>query len=99
MAFSGLGSIITKRLRQKGLERPVQSAVAIDAANVVLNEWFGPDTTASVAQAVSLKQRRLCIASLDAALRYELKLREPELLAAVNRRVGSPCVEQLSVLV
>ncbi len=90
--------MLPKRLRQNGLERPVQAAVAVDIANDVLNEWFGPETTAKSAQAVSLKQRRLCIASLDASLRHELKFREQELLEAVNKRVGVLCAEQLQIL-
>lgn len=68
-------------------------------ANAVLNEWFGPETTARVAQAISIKQRRLCIASLDAAMRQELKFREQELLSTVNKRVGVPCVEQIQILI
>lgn len=99
MAFSTLGSLLPQRLRQNGLERPVQAAAAVHIANQILDEWFGSDTTTTIAQAVSVKQRQICIASLDASMRHELKLREEELIEQINRRSGKLCVERLTVLV
>ena len=99
MAFSTLGSLLPRRLRQNGLERPVQAAAAVEIANQILNEWFGADTSSTIAQAVSIKQRQICIASLDASMRHELKLREEELIAQINQRTGNPCVDRLAVLV
>lgn len=92
-------ALLPQRLRQQGIERPIMAAQALDVANGVLNDWFGAETTALRAQAVSIKFKQLCIASLDAALRQELKLRERDLVLAVNQRLGATAVEGLKLII
>ncbi len=92
-------SLLPQRLRQQGIERPIVAAQTLETANHVLDDIFGAQTSQTRAQAVSIKFKQLSIASLDAALRHELKLREPELVRAINQRVGGPAVEGLKLLV
>ncbi len=99
MAFQTMKSLLPQRLRQNGLARAVQSAQAVGLANLVLDEWFGVHTSQTKAQAVSVKNKQLCVASVDAAIRYELKLREQEFVNAVNNKAGATCVGSLRVIV
>ncbi len=99
MAFQTMKNLLPQRLRQNGLAQPVRVAQAIETANQVLDEWFGAQTTELRAKAVSIKFKQLSIASLDAALRQELKLRERELVSAINSKIGDMAVERLRLLI
>lgn len=98
MAFQTMKSLLPQRLRQTGLERAVQAAQVIEAANRVLDTWFGRQTSERTAQAVSLRSRQLSVASLDAGIRHELRLREPDFIKAVNNTIGQPCVDCLRIV-
>lgn len=99
MGFQTMKSLLPQRLRQQGIERPIMAAQTLDTANLVLDDLFGAQTSQTRAQAVSVKFKQLSIASLDAAFRHELKLRERELVAAINQRLGGPAIEGLKLLV
>ena len=99
MGFTSLGTLLPKRLQQAGLDRAVEATRVLFLADALLDEWFGRGTTASRAKAVSVKQKKLAIASLDASLRYQLRLRERELVSVINERSGKPMIDGLRILV
>lgn len=92
-------SLLPQRLKQTGLARAVHSAQAVEIANGVLNEWFGAQTSLEKARAMFIKNKQVCVASMDAGIRYELKLREREFVDAVNRKAGQVCADSLRVVV
>lgn len=99
MAFKPLGSLLTGRLRQSGLAQGVQAARVVQVANEALNEMFGPQTTETLAQAVSYKMRRIYVASLHASFRQELKFRQDEFIQYICRRLGDGLVQEIQFVI
>lgn len=98
MAFNSLGKLLPQRLKQTGIAREVGISQVIAMANELLNEVFGPETTDYQAQAISLKHRRLSIATMNASFRQELVMRERDFIYRLNQRAGKPMVEAIKVI-
>jgi hypothetical protein len=99
MAFKALGSLLPSRLRQSGIAQGVQAARVVEVANEALNEMFGPETTQTIAQAVSYKMRRLYVASLHASFRQELKFRQQEFTDYIGSRLGEGLVQEIQFVI
>jgi len=99
MAFTSLGKILPNRLRQAGIDHAVQASQVLFIADKLLDEWFGIGTTETNAKAISVKHRKLSIASMDAGLRQKLRMREKEYVSEVNKKAGQTVVEGIRILV
>lgn len=87
MAFSSLRDLLTRSLRTAGIDRQVRAAQAVDAFGAVVAQHLGAPVAAQAA-AVHLRDGVLTVRCGSSAMAQELKLRERELLATLNERVG-----------
>ena len=99
MAFKSLGKLLPRHLKQAGIHRDVQASRIVTIANEILDEWFGKDTTSYNAKAVSIKYKKLSIASANASLRQELHFKKDDLRKEVNKRVGENIVEEIKIVI
>lgn len=99
MAFKPLSTLLTGRLRQNGIAQGVQAAQIIETANEALNQMFGPETTQTIAQAVSYKMRRLYVATLHASFRQELKFRQQEFLSIISGKMGEGLIQEIQFVI
>ena len=61
----------------------------------IFAEVVGP-ALASMCTAVSLEKGRLVIATTHSALAHQLQMEAPDLIAALNRKIGSDAVKRLA---
>lgn len=94
MRFERVGDILPTAIEQLGLTAGVQRALALlrwaDAAAEVL-----PGAEAA-SQAVDLRQGRLVVVVRSPPWSQELHLRHPDLILALNRRLGQPIVRGIT---
>lgn len=94
MAFTSLKNLLPKSLRRAGAERQVRATVIIDRASEVLARIFGEDA----AKKMSPKYVRagvLHIRCTSSAYAQEITLRQDEVLAMLNDRLGESAVRAL----
>lgn len=90
--FEKLGRLLPSSLKRSGeVRRGVEAAVVIEAARAAIHITFGPDV-AGHCRAASFKDGTLKIACDRSVYAETIRLREQELLDAVNKRVGGGTV-------
>lgn len=96
MAFNTLGDLLHRNLRKKGLAYQVEASMVLQVFQNIAKEWWG-DLSDSM-RPMYVKDQVLVIAVLAPALAQELKLREKELIEAINKAVRAEAVIRLRFL-
>lgn len=91
MAFIHLGDLLPRNLRAAGIDRQVRAAQVISTFAQVVGQRVN-DAISARAQAVVLRDGVLTVRCANSAIAQELRLRERDLLADLNERVGGGVV-------
>jgi len=86
-----IGERLDSALRGLGVQREVRSARLQREFTAVV----GP-ALATLCEAVSLERGRLLVATAHGALAHQLQLESPQLIAALNQRLGAGAVRRLA---
>ncbi len=92
--FNSLGSLLSQRAGGSPVLRSVEASMVVEKANQALVIMFGPEIEEFV-RVSHFKNSVLTIACLSSVSASEMKLREPEIVAAVNKAVGKSVVTRL----
>ena len=87
-----LGDAIHAFLREEGLETPLNEYRAEQAWSTVMGEVI-----ASYTQKVSVRGGILYVQVSNAALRQELMMQRPQIVARINQYVGAQVLQQVVV--
>jgi len=93
--FQKLGRLLPSSIKKSGeMRRGVEAAVVIEAGQAAVHLTFGPDV-AGHCRAASFKDGTLKIACDRSVYAETIRLREQELLDAVNKRLGGSSVRHI----
>lgn len=95
--LQSLGNILQNSPSRSPLVKGVQAAMAIEAANNLITEFWGSAGT-RYARALYVKNRILTIACLSSSMSQEIKLREAELIKRLNQSQGIKTIEKVRCL-
>lgn len=86
--------LLTQSVQRAGVATSVDAARVVAAAEEVLHAVF-PPTIAARMKPLYLKNRTLTVSCDSSIVAQELKLREPDILAALAKKLGSASVDRL----
>ena len=89
-----LGSLLQKRVQQSGFGRQVEAARIIECAKKELVKIFHKDALAYM-QPVVVKDRVLQVRVGSSVVAQELRLREKDIVEAVNKTLGQNVINRL----
>lgn len=95
--LNALGDILKYKQKKSPLMRGVVSALAVKAANDFLRAQYGSQM-ATLAQAAYARGDTLSIACLSSVAAQEIKLKEAELIDAVNLSTGGQIIKKIKYL-
>lgn len=85
-----VSELFDSALRSLGVRREVREAQVARAFADVVGAQLAP-----LCRATSLQRGTLCIATAHTALSHQLQLEAPQLIAALNARIGADAVRRL----
>lgn len=91
--FEPLGDLLPKNIRKAGLEDKLRSSAVVQVAREVLAEIFGGD--GRMFDVKSFKGGVLKVVCRSSVYAQEAHLREREIAAAINRRLGDDIVSRI----
>lgn len=98
MPFTPLGIAMEKKMAaQSVLGQQVLATQAVDAATLVFSSLF-PSEMAALAKPLFLKNRTLTITCSSAAIAQEIRLRQTDIVAQINEKVGMQVVDRIRYL-
>lgn len=86
--------LLTQSVQRAGVAASVDAARVVTAAEQVLRAIFTPEVAARM-KPLYLKNRTLTVSCDSSIVAQELKLREPDILAALAKKLGSASVDRL----
>ena len=89
-----LGDLIKKHMKPTD-RRTLTAALVLEDVRAALQELF-PDHAAGI-KAVSYESRVLKLQCDRSVIAEEIRLREPEVLAAINAKIGEDAVDRIRV--
>lgn len=95
--MKSLKSILQGRPRQSSFGRGVDAALVVAAGNKILASEFGEEVK-NHALAVYYKNQKLAVACLSSTVAQEIRLREKQLLKALNNNSNLPPVKKFVYL-
>lgn len=98
MGFTPIGPIVHREIDSAGLKGPVEAARVCETFDKLMGELFDQKLK-DKAKALYLKNKTLTVAAVSSVVGQEIKLREHDILGALNDRVGSRVVERIRFLV
>jgi predicted nucleic acid-binding Zn ribbon protein len=98
MAFTPLGDALKGKIgAQKNIEKQLEATAIVDAAEAVFKEVFSEDL-APHAKPLFLKNRTLTVTCTSSALAQEIRLRQSEIVAKINDKLGKSEVDRIRYL-
>lgn len=98
MPFTPLGDALDQKFRSKTpLKKQVQASMAVEYATEVLLALFGPEQGALV-KPLFLKNRTLTVTCTTSAMAQEIRLRQHEIVAKINEKLGEKQVDRIRYL-
>ena len=98
MGFTPIGPVVQREIDAAGLKGPVEASRVCAAFDELTVELFDQKLK-DKAKALYLKNKALTVAATSSVVGQELKLHEPDILKALNEKVGSKVVERIRFLV
>jgi predicted nucleic acid-binding Zn ribbon protein len=99
MPFSSIHETLKFKLKtNSALQKQLESAEVLDAASCVFSELFEKDLAAH-ARPQYLKNRTLTVTCSSSALAQEIRLRQAEIVAKINEKMGKNEVDRIRYLV
>lgn len=92
--FASLASLLQKRVEQVGVAKQVQAAQILECAKKQLISIFD-ETILNSVQPVAVKDRILQVRVESSVAAQELRLREQQIVAAVNKAMGQQVIDRL----
>ena len=92
--FESLGKLLPHALRTPSARKSVEAAMVIASTEEALRDVFGAETTARL-RVVSFKNGVITIVCERSVYAQEIALREREVVACANRRLGADMVKKL----
>lgn len=96
MSFQPLGKLINKNIKKGKLAGQVEIALALEEFDNVIKKIWGKEILEKV-KGMSIKEGILKAAVLSSAAGQEIKLREKEIIAAVNNKLNKKLVEYIRI--
>lgn len=86
--------LVSQAVRRAGVAPSIDAARVVTAAEEVLRTIFEPAVAIHM-KPLYLKNRTLTVSCDSSTVAQELKLREPDILAALMKKLGSALVDRL----
>ncbi len=97
MAFTPLGDALHQKLSSHTpLKRQVEASQIVEIANEVFAELFGDQ--GKNAKPLFLKNRTLTVTCSSSAIAQEIRLRQVEIVAKLNEKMGKTEVDRIRYL-
>lgn len=98
MAFTPLGDALFSKLSiDSTLKRQVETSEVVELSKEVINELFGADIGSHV-RPLFLKNRTLTVSCGSSSVAQEIRLRQLEIVAKINEKVGKNEVDRVRYL-
>ena|SRR3989338_2611355 len=94
MAFTPIGKLVQNAVGRTGLGDQVQASLVLEQAQKVLAQFFGNDADARM-KPLYVKRKVLTVSCISSVAAQELKLREKDIIKAINKESGETAVERL----
>lgn len=95
--MQSLGNILNFKAKRSAVMKGVLGALAVETADKILIGIFGEKAKESC-RTTYLKNRVLTIACLSSVMAQEIRLRECQIIKAINEKLGSREVEKIKYL-
>lgn len=95
--MQSLFSILRNKSTSSPLLRGVNASLAVEAANEILVNKFGP-TIGEHASAAYVKNDVLSVACLNSTAAQEIKLQEADIIALINDKLGFNAIKKIKYL-
>lgn len=92
--MEGIRQLVSRAVRRAGVEPSIDAARVVVAAEEVLATIFEPAIAVRM-KPLYLKNRTLTVSCDSSTVAQELKLREPDILAALTKKLGNTLVDRL----
>ncbi len=98
MAFTPLGDALTsKLLHNSTLKRQVETSGVVEIAKEVIDHMLGAEIGAHV-RPLFLKNRTLTVSCASSSVAQEIRLKQLEIVAKINEKVGKNEVDRVRYL-
>lgn len=98
MAFTPLGDALTsKLLHNNTLKRQVETSGVVEIAKEVIDHMLGAEIGAHV-RPLFLKNRTLTVSCASSSVAQEIRLKQLEIVAKINEKVGKNEVDRVRYL-
>lgn len=98
MAFTPLGDTLQSKLSGNNtLKRQVETSEVVETSKEVIMEILGTDIGAHV-RPLFLKNRTLTVSCSSSSVAQEIRLRQQEIVAKINEKVGKNEVDRVRYL-
>jgi predicted nucleic acid-binding Zn ribbon protein len=98
MSFTPLGdSLLSKFSTNSTLKRQVETSEVVDLAKEVITELLGADIASHI-RPLFLKNRTLTVSCGSGAVAQEIRLRQLEIVAKINEKIGRTEVDRVRYL-
>lgn len=98
MAFTPLGDTLQSKLSGNNtLKRQVETSGVVETSKEVIMEILGTDIGAHV-RPLFLKNRTLTVSCSSSSVAQEIRLRQQEIVAKINEKVGKNEVDRVRYL-
>ncbi|MDD5043344.1 MAG: DUF721 domain-containing protein [Patescibacteria group bacterium] len=94
MSFESLGNILRGSAKKSSFRKGVEAALVIEKFHQIIKDIWG-DKIVGEAKALHLKNKKLTVACMSSVAAQEIRLREKEILAAINNKLGYQAVERM----
>lgn len=97
MSFTPLGDALRHNVTgATPIKKQIQAALLVEAAEAVFQELFGAEKPQ--AKALFLKNRTLTVSCASGAVAQEIRLRQAEIVAKINAKIGAKEVDRIRYL-
>jgi len=97
MALNSLFKILDGRAAKSNLLKGALTALTVEEADNILAKMFGSEIK-KFAHASYIKNKTLAIACRGSVAAQEMKLRESEIISALNQSAGERVVEKIKII-
>lgn len=98
MGFTPLGDALKGKMNtQKSMDKQLEANAIVEIAEAVFKEVF-PEDLAVHAKPLFLKNRTLTVTCTSSALAQEIRLRQGEIVAKINDKLGKSEVDRIRYL-
>lgn len=92
--FHDISKILPKSIQRAGISKRVGAVTVIEAFSTIIGDFLSPELAKKV-RPLFVRDKVLTIASLSSIASQEVKLKEAELIAKINEKIGKTAVEKI----